>query len=124
MQGPLHILVKSVIDLWIALEALFAPDGRRGEITYKISRRIAFSLSDERARRLAIADVVKRSYDARSDIVHGDSIADLKALVDETEEVLRAALRWWLGRQGSKDPNKVVQAIDDAMFGNPDDATS
>ncbi len=113
-----------LIDFWIALEALFAPDGRRGEIRYKVSRRIAFGLSDERANRLRIADVVKRSYDARSRIVHGDSIANLKSIVDETEEMLRAALRWWLEREGSRNPNKVVETIDDKMFGNPDDAAS
>jgi hypothetical protein len=108
-----------LLDFWIALEALFAPDGRRGEITYKISRRIAFFLSDDRARRLQIAKRVKRSYTARSNIVHGDAIADLKAIGDETEELLRAALRRWLLLDGSKQPNEVVKGIDDSMFGGP-----
>jgi hypothetical protein len=44
--------------------------------------------------------------------------------VDETEEMLRAALRWWLEREGSKDPNKVVKAIDERIFGNPHDVAS
>ena len=111
-----------LLDLWIALEALFAPDGQRGEITYKVSRRIPFALSDERGRRVEISNLVKRSYDARSKIVHGDLVPDLKSIVDETEDVLRNALRRrWLERQGQKEPKRVVTAIDNAMFGCPGD---
>jgi hypothetical protein len=113
-----------LLDVWIALEALFAPDGRRGEITYKISRRIPFFLSTERARRLDIAACVRRSYDARSNIVHGDSTADLKSVGDETEELLRSTLQRWLLLEGSNKPAEVVKVIDDSMFGQPGDGAS
>ena len=106
-----------MLDLWIALEALFVPDGRRGEITYKVHRRIPLFLSRERHERIRIADVIKRSYDARSKIVHGDTVTDLASITSETEEVLRAALRRWPEMKGSKDPNKAVKIIDDSMFG-------
>jgi hypothetical protein len=87
-----------LLAFWIGLEALFAPDGQRGEVTYKLSRRIAWFLSAAPARRREIAGPVRDSYKARSAIVHGDAIADLKTIGEVTEELLRAALRRWLQR--------------------------
>jgi hypothetical protein len=51
---------------------------------------------------------------------HGNSIADLKAVANETEELLRAALQRWLRLKGSRKPDDVVKVIDESMFGASD----
>lgn len=80
-----------LIDYWIALEALFG-DGR-SEIRYRISLRIA-NLLAVGAERVEVFELAKKSYDARSKIVHGARPKGaLDELVRETEELLRTALR-------------------------------
>ncbi|WP_232699429.1 HEPN domain-containing protein [Brevibacillus daliensis] len=78
----LHSLEKNsledeLLDLWIALESLFVPDGKKGEITYKVRMRIAYYLGETAEERKKIADFIKRSYNHRSEIVHsGKTLGD------------------------------------------------
>ncbi|HBZ79966.1 MULTISPECIES: HEPN domain-containing protein [Brevibacillus] len=70
-----------LLDLWIALESLFAPDGKKGEITYKLRVRMAYYFGDSYAQRQKIAQFVKKSYNHRSEIAHsgkvfGDKLTD------------------------------------------------
>ncbi|MGG2481443.1 hypothetical protein [Brevibacillus borstelensis] len=74
-------LEDQLLDLWISLESLFAPDGKKGEITYKLRFRMAYYYGDTPEKREKIAQFVKSSYNHRSEIVHsgkehGDSLAD------------------------------------------------
>jgi hypothetical protein len=59
-----------LLDLWIALESLFVPDGKKGEITYKLRLRIAYYFGETFAERQRIAAFIKKSYNHRSEIVH------------------------------------------------------
>ena len=64
----------SILDLCIALEAALG-DRQRGEMTYKLSLRSAAALSLEEEPATSPAEVmrkVKRLYDWRSAVVHGD----------------------------------------------------
>lgn len=82
-----------LIDYWIALETLFAHDGR-AEISYRARTRVARYISDNIDERKQIAQTLSRSYDRRSKVVHGDKPkADLAGLTTETGEILRRALR-------------------------------
>jgi len=70
-----------LLDLWIGLESLFVPDGKKGEITYKLRVRMAYYFGDSYKQREKIAQFIKKSYNHRSEIVHsgkvfGDSLAD------------------------------------------------
>ncbi|UFJ42273.1 hypothetical protein LOK74_07210 [Brevibacillus humidisoli] len=59
-----------LLDLWIALESLFVPDGKKGEITYKVRMRTAYYFADTREQRKRLSDFIKHSYNHRSEIVH------------------------------------------------------
>jgi hypothetical protein len=59
-----------LLDLWIALESLFVPDGKKGEITYKLRVRMAYYFGETFEERKRISDFIKKSYNHRSEIVH------------------------------------------------------
>jgi hypothetical protein len=80
-----------LIDAWIALEALFLP-GERDELRYRVSLRMAYFLSADAVERRTTFQQVRRSYDARSAIVHGHEPAQLNETATYTVEVLRRAL--------------------------------
>ncbi|USG68068.1 HEPN domain-containing protein [Brevibacillus ruminantium] len=63
-------LEDQLLDLWISLESLFAPDGKKGEITYKLRFRMAYYFGETPEKREQIADFVRQSYNHRSEIVH------------------------------------------------------
>lgn len=70
-----------LLDLWIGLESLFVPDGKKGEITYKLRVRMAYYFGEDYEQREKIAQFIKKSYNHRSEIVHsgkvfGDKLAD------------------------------------------------
>ena len=68
MQGQ---FADRFIDLRIALEALYAPDGGSGEISYRVRTRCARHMANSFADRLAIAEEVKRFYNTASAFAHG-----------------------------------------------------
>ncbi|MDF2679077.1 MAG: hypothetical protein K0R47_267 [Brevibacillus sp.] len=63
-----------LLDLWIGLESLFVPDGKKGEITYKLRLRMAYFFGDSLEQREKIAQLIKKSYNHRSEIVHSGKI--------------------------------------------------
>lgn len=70
---------KRYLFHWIALEALFGTS-QGGEITYRLSQRIAFFLGSNSEERKDISKLVKRAYSLRSEVVHG---MRLKKLTEE-----------------------------------------
>ena len=56
---------------WIALKALFGPEGNTGEIGYRLGQRIAFFISDAPEDARNMFRVVKDCYEMRSKILHG-----------------------------------------------------
>lgn len=63
-----------LLDLWIALESLFVPDGKKGEITYKLRLRMAYYFGVTYEERQNIAEFIKKSYNHRSEIVHSGKV--------------------------------------------------
>ena len=59
------------IDLRIALEALYAPDGGAGEISYRLQTRCARHMAKTFDDRVAIARAVKDFYNTASGFAHG-----------------------------------------------------
>lgn len=81
-----------LLDYWIALESLFASDGRQ-EIRYRASLRTAAYVGSTAAERVEIYKNMRDSYDARSTIVHGGSLPREKVgLIDKTKAQLQRAL--------------------------------
>jgi hypothetical protein len=83
-----------LLDLWIALESLFVPDGKKGEITFKLRVRMAYYFGETFAERKRISDFIKSSYNHRSEIVHSgkqfDSVLDQEVLL--LRRMARAAI--------------------------------
>ncbi|MFD2371425.1 hypothetical protein ACFSO0_15980 [Brevibacillus sp. GCM10020057] len=71
-----------LLDLWIGLESLFVPDGKKGEITYKLRLRMAYYFGDSLKQREKIAQLIKKSYNHRSEIVHSGKVFG-QALAEE-----------------------------------------
>ncbi len=80
----------ALIDNWIGLEALFGD--RTGEITYKAAMRIAWYLGADSESRARWFEQSKKSYGARSRIVHGDRPADTQDAREMARDGLRLAL--------------------------------
>jgi hypothetical protein len=83
-------LEDQLLDLWIALESLFVPDGKKGEITYKLRLRMAYYFGDTFAEREQVAQFVKRSYNHRSEIVHSGKMLG-KALEHDVRRLRQMA---------------------------------
>jgi hypothetical protein len=86
----------SLIDLWIAFEALLIPDGQ-SELRYRASLRIAQLAASDPAGRQQAFDQARASYACRSKVVHGEEVkVDLGAVVDQTRDLARSVLRTWI----------------------------
>ena len=101
----------SLIDLWITLEALLLSDGT-AELRYRASLRLARLCGDTPAARQDIFRLAKRSYDARSKIVHGEKPPDtMPQIIFRTRGLVQQALRRWL-----LDPVNGVSSLDDDLL--------
>jgi hypothetical protein len=104
-----------LIDCWVGLETLLLPDGNKGELRYKGSLRLARFLGDTKEERVELQRDTKKSYDRRSEIVHGSTPLneDLPQVTDKTIESLRRVLIQWLDTERSHN----VEDIDAALLG-------
>ena len=94
-------LEDKVVDLGIALEALFS--GGREKIRETVSRRGSWYFSDSLLERMQVSKLLKKFYDDRSYIVHGKISKSLakkrireqnrRGLLDKTDNVVRTSLK-------------------------------
>jgi len=85
-----------VLIQWVAIESVFGPQSG-GELSYRISQRIGFFLSDNREEAKNVFQKAKKHYGWRSRIVHGDALKKLtkEQSLDvsfDTQEYIRKAL--------------------------------
>jgi hypothetical protein len=86
-----------IIDQMIAFESLYL--GSEQELTYKLASRAAFLLRRRKDHRMLVFNNIKKAYNYRSRIVHGDnppSRNELRAIVPKTEDYLRQSIRKFL----------------------------
>jgi hypothetical protein len=120
-RGPVE---DRVIDVWVALEALFAPDATT-ELRFRASSRIARFLGEDQDDRVDMQRFLRLSYDVRSHFVHGGvpeafekKVADaggFAGVADRTEGILRRALHQWI--RDPQSPKTIVESLDAAMMG-------
>jgi len=83
-----------LVDLWVALEALFLKRDEQMELSYRAALRIARFVGEDAPERVEVFEGMKKSYRARSRVVHADPPPpDVAHTTTFTEEVLRKALR-------------------------------
>jgi Apea-like HEPN len=107
----------SLIDLWIAFEALLLSDDN-SELKYRVSLRIAALVGTGPDDREAVFKQAKNSYNDRSRVVHGGTIKrSLTDVVEETRELARSVLRRWI----LEPPKDGVNGVDRMLLeGKPD----
>lgn len=100
-----------LIDCWVALEALFLGDLGQGELSYRACVRIAHFIETTPDAREATFVLLRKSYAARSKVVHGDEVPNLETLTDDTEEVCRRCLRMWIDPEISHDMTTLDRSV-------------
>ncbi len=92
-----------IIDSMIALEGLFSKETQ--EISYRLSHRISSLLGNNDDERAYLFEFVKKAYDARSRLVHGDVLDQVEVqgklltvyeLATELERITRLSMRKFL----------------------------
>lgn len=93
-HGPIE---DRLIDQMIAFESLYL--GNEQELTYKLAMRTAFLLRKRKDHRKIVFTNIKKAYNFRSRIVHGDNPPTrhtLRMIVPKTEDYLRQSIKKFL----------------------------
>jgi hypothetical protein len=83
-----------LIDYMIGLEALYLPDGN-AELSFRLSVRVAFLMLPE-ADKKDTFNFLRRMYDVRSSIVHGNKYELNTEDIKRLEELLRKSVLLWI----------------------------
>ncbi|MEK7315637.1 MAG: hypothetical protein AAB011_05615 [Candidatus Eisenbacteria bacterium] len=115
-----------VIDCVVGLEALLQPEHAKTELSYRVSLRGAALLGRTPGERQAVFTEIKRAYDLRSAIVHGDDpekvIAKISHEADTTkyleglEDLLRRTIRAWTRLRDGMSDREASQALDQKII--------
>jgi hypothetical protein len=90
-------LADRLIDQMIAFESMYL--GYDQELKYRLALRVAVLLGGDKVERKTIFGKMRKAYNLRSDIVHGNRQLewhDLEEIISETEEYLRRSIRRFL----------------------------
>jgi len=83
-----------LIDFMIGLEALYLPDGN-AELSFRLSVRVAFLLFSGIGKKDAF-NFLRKMYDVRSSIVHGNKYELNTEDIKKLEELLRKSVTLWM----------------------------
>lgn len=110
---------EALVDYWIACESLFGSEVETGELTYKLSLRIAHFLASNPAHRAALREAAKEAYRGRGALLHGSRELDMNRLASQTstmEDITRRAVRrCLLDTVESRD--KMISDIEASILG-------
>ncbi len=126
-KGPRE-LADRLIDLRIALEALFLGGGDKGEIRFRLATRGAWYLGSDPQERTRIARELRSAYDTASKVIHAGSVAqdseDWSVLRSAQDLCRKAILRmmdesggpldWGDIIMGGSDDNTDARTLEDA----------
>jgi hypothetical protein len=102
-----------LIDLWIALEALFLAYGK-GEQRFRAALTISHFLGASPTDRLKLFKRVQESYDLRSTMVHGvepKAAGKLPEIADWTGDLLRQSLLRFLPGRKAPDRDEILESL-------------
>jgi hypothetical protein len=111
---------EALLDMCIALEALFLGDQDTKELRHRLSLRVARLLASERTMRQDLSKTIKYLYDLRSRIAHGDTSGSMKrgdvqkltSVMTGTPHILRMTLFAFLcgkGPEGITNKDKLAE---------------
>lgn len=84
------------IDLMISMEALYLKKEEKQELKYRLSQRAALLLEQDREKRIRTRNRIKKLYNKRSEIVHGNLDAASFEEVSELKDYVRTSLKKFL----------------------------
>ncbi len=88
-----------LLDYMIGLESLFLPDGN-DELTFRLSLRVAFLINQDMVERKKIFKFIRKMYELRSKIAHGNAHGKkfklTKEDISKIEGILRSTLKIYL----------------------------
>lgn len=100
-----------VLDLFIILEALFQLGGEKQELSYRLGLRVAHFVGDNKSERQTIFDEVKKGYDLRSRIAHGDAGDADRNLQMRLEQIVLRAVRRYCEKAASFSGEQAHKAV-------------
>lgn len=114
---------RRLIDLSIALEAAFAPQDSKTEISFQLAQLAAEFIGDSPAEKQSIFETVKKMYSKRSDLVHGNRKAFADGFVAMTEldkfsSIVRKGLLKFIALyiEGVEKHEEIIKKIRESLF--------
>lgn len=109
-----------IVEATIALEALITDEEEKGEIQFKLARRVASLVGDDPVLQKRAFDLLRQFYDLRSKIVHGSTKAevlgkDLKPEIPKLLEYARICLLYFLALRDTP-KNQILASLDYGTF--------
>lgn len=113
MGGARRQQEDALVDYVVGLEALLGTKDERAELSYRFRVRGAVVLAATRGERKQHLNLLKKLYDLRSLIVHGQPISSeiLGDALPTAEDALRRVWAWYFKRWGRESDNQA--AVDD-----------
>lgn len=100
------------IDYFVSLESLYSTKVERGEVTHRISTRASKVLDKSLENRRTKRNRLKKLYNYRSGIVHGEKIKLTWENIEEVENIVRQSLKWFINRKTGTDHHKIIDELD------------
>lgn len=111
---------EKLLDLAIALEAIYLNDGDNKELTYRLSLRASRLLAESFDERYEIFKVIRDLYKYRSKVAHGETLDSLKRsdaerlskVLETVPKILSLSIIKMLlghGPNGLKDPDRIAE---------------
>lgn len=110
---------EALVDYWIACESLFGEDVEHGELTYRLSLRIAHFLESDPDSRERLRASVKHAYRVRGQLLHGSRRLNPQQLLNQArvmEEVTRRSLQKCL-IAGLRSRTGMIESIEKSIVG-------
>jgi hypothetical protein len=110
---------EALVDYWIACESLFGEDVEIGELTYRLSLRIAHFLDSNPTERERIRAVIKEAYRVRGRLLHGARKTNPTELTEQTlamKEITKRAISRCL-EDHFQSRGDMIQRIESSILG-------
>lgn len=114
---------SKILDYFISFEALCLPE--RGELTYRLSNRIAILLDTNSEEANQIRKFMVKAYGVRSQIIHGeevkpiqidDEVIPLNQITQRIEEYLRLALQKFIVLSPKYKRQSIISILDESLI--------
>lgn len=104
-------VADQLIDLRIALEALYLDNDVQGELSFRLATHVAWHLGENADERLEYQKIIRRAYGLASRVIHGRDVkftSEEKSLFATTQDLCRRGILKILDTGEKPDWNKLI----------------